>query len=120
MRKRFVKSREDGSQAAGRELVGLKPLHEQSTFTQMISSQRKKFAGKKIRDAGHPWMAGLADDDVVIRRRNAQVSAGVIDDHMQTRIIEGTIVDVLEIMRRGHGRGLKFDAFHRSHGRLQY
>jgi predicted amidohydrolase YtcJ len=68
----LMKSRQNRSQTLRRKLIDLQPLHEHTVIFQTFAPERKEFSCEKIRDAGHPGMTGLADDQIVPLRIYAQ------------------------------------------------
>ena len=65
-------------------------------------------------------MARLAHDDVVTIRGHAQKRPRIVDDQIRARIVERTVVDVIEELRSGNSARLKLDTRHRLNRRLQH
>jgi len=58
-------------------------------------------------------MARLAHDHVIMRRRHSQICPCIVDDHVKPRIIQRTIVDMLEVARTFNRCGFQLNAFER-------
>src|SRR5581483_9973736 len=93
-------AREDGAVDVEIDLVGLDPLREDAVRAEAPGGQLVEVAREEVRDAGHPGVRRLGDDDVVGLVRREQDVARVVLEEVDARIAERTVVDVAEVLRR--------------------
>ena len=112
--------REHRTQALRRQLVDLHPLHKNPLVIQTRAAELEKLLREQVRHARHPRMTRFTDDEIVTVWRHAQKSARIVDDQLRARIVEWSIVHVIEVLRSVNCSRFEFDARHRLNRRLQH
>ena len=98
----------DRSQIAGADVVGMRPLADQAIRLQSGARRFEELTCEQRRDAGHPWIRRLGDDDVVAARRQQQMGSAIADDEADAGPVKGVSIFPLEERRCLHDFGRDF------------
>jgi hypothetical protein len=90
---------DDRSQVLLCDLVGVSPLAEHAAGLQSRARGLEKLARKERRDAGHPGIGRLRDDDIVLAGRESQVRAAVGDEESYGWVLQHSPVLAFKIRR---------------------
>ena len=108
-RKLAAQRRDDRRQRRRIERVELHPLQQPSAGRQRTVRDGEELAREQVRDAAHPGVRRLRDDDVVALLGRREVRARVVEHQVHARVVERAAAHVVEQVRRLDDRGLDLD-----------
>jgi hypothetical protein len=90
--------RQQRAHVVERHAVVMEPLREDAAGPEPLPGVGEELGREEVRDAGHPWIARLADDDVpgAVVGEGDEV-APVLDVHRDARVVQGAVVHVAEV-----------------------